>query len=499
MSDTSVVDRSNDQGVVEQEVGEKVSLLDEIMVQTKIRDDDETYELAKKGIAVFLSEIIKSAKHEQRVEKALVDLVIAEIDAKISSQLDEILHAEKFQELESAWRGLKLVVDRTNFRENIELSLMDVSKDALEEDFVDNPDITMSGLYKQIYTAEYGQFGGKPIGAIIANYEFGPNSPDIKLLQNISGVANTSHAPFIAAAGPAFFNLESFEELPNLKDIAAIFEGPKYAKWRAFRESEDSRYISLTMPKFLMRLPYSNGNNPVKAFDYEENVSKSHFSYLWGNTSFAFATRLTESFAKYRWCPNIVGPQSGGAVDDLPLHFFEAMGETQTKIPTESLISDRREYELADQGFIALTMRKGSDNATFFSANSVQKPKFFGNTSEAKIAETNYKLGTELPYMFIITRLAHYIKTLQRENLGSWKTKADLNKELNLWIRQYISDQENPPPNVRSRKPLRSAEVIVTEPEGNPGWFSIQLDVVPHFKYMGANFTLSLKGKLEKT
>jgi type VI secretion system protein ImpC len=256
--------------------------------------------------------------------------------------------------------------------------------------------------------------------------------------------------------------------------------------------------VGLTMPRFLLRLPYDPRNNPVKAFEYQETVSGSHEHYLWGNTAFAFATRLTDSFAKYRWCPNIIGPQSGGAVEDLPLHQFETFGEIETKIPTEVLISDRREYELAEEGFIALTMRKGSDNAAFFSANSVQKSKFFGISKEGKEAELNYKLGTQLPYMFIINRLAHYIKVLQREQIGSWKERTDLERELNNWLRQYIADQENPPASVRSRRPLRQAQITVEDVEGDPGWYRVELKVRPHFKYMGANFTLSLVGKLDQ-
>ncbi len=474
------------------------SLLDQIMVETKIKPNDESYDVAKRGIEIFVSEIIKNQNRDKRVEKALVDQVIADIDYKISRQLDQVMHSKEFQTMESSWRGLKMLVDRTNFRENIEIGLLDISKENLIDDFIDNPDITQSGLYKHIYTAEYGQFGGKPVAAMIGNYDFGPGNQDMKLLQNISAVSSMAHTPFISGASEEFFGIESFEELPDLKDIKSIFEGPRYAKWRSFRETEDARYIGLTTPRFLLRTPYNAEDNPVKAFDYDEDVSGAHNDYLWGNTAFAFATRLTDSFAKYRWCPNIIGPQSGGSVDDLPLHHYEAMGELQTKIPTEALISDRREFELADEGFIALTMRKGSDNAAFFSANSSQKPKNFGNTPEGKEAETNYKLGTQLPYLFIISRLAHYIKVLQREQIGSWKNKSDLQTELNKWLRQYVSDQENPPASVRSRRPLKSAEIAVSNVPGDPGWYSVQLNVVPHFKYMGANFTLSLKGKLDK-
>ena len=294
------------------------------------------------------------------------------------------------------------------------------------------------------------------------------------------------------------FGVDTFEEIPNLKDMESIFEGPKYAKWNGFRESEDARYFALAMPRFMLRTPYGTDTVPVKAFNYNEQAQGKTENYLWGNAAIALGTRMTESFANYRWCPNIIGPQSGGAVDDLPVHSFEAMGQLQSKIPTEVLISDRKEFELAEQGFISLTMRKGSDNAAFFSANSVQKPKFFGNSTEAKAAELNYKLGTQLPYMMITNRLAHYIKVLQRENIGSWKNRGELQSELNNWIRQYVSDQENPSADVRSRRPLRKAEITVSDVEGEPGWYSVNMAVQPHFKYMGADFTLSLKGKLDK-
>jgi type VI secretion system protein ImpC len=475
------------------------SLLDQIMTETKMKPTEDGYAVAKHGVEILIAELAKSSRFGERIEKALVDQIIAALDQKVSQQLDEVMHNDKFQALESAWRGLKLLVDRTNFRENIKLQILNVNKEDLLTDFEDSPEIVKSGLYKHAYTAEYGQFGGQPFGAIVGNYQFGPGPQDIKLLQYCASVAAMAHAPFVSAVGPQFFGIKDFTELPNLKDLKSIFEGPQYAKWQSFRESEDARYVGLTAPRFLLRLPYGRGSNPVKTFDYEEHVHASHDHYLWGNTAFAFATRLTDSFAKYRWCPNIIGPQSGGAVDDLPLHQFESMGEIETKIPTEVLISDRREYELADEGFISLTMRKGSDNACFFSANSVQKPKFFGNSKEGKEAETNYKLGTQLPYMMIINRLAHYIKVLQREQIGSWKNRVDLERELNNWIRQYVSDQENPSAAVRSRRPLRAAQIIVEDVEGDPGWYRVSMNVVPHFKYMGASFTLSLKGKLDKT
>ena len=454
--------------------------------------------MAKKGLEALISQLITPGKEVEKVSKAVVDDMIAEIDKKLSIQTDAILHHKDFQKLESAWRGLKFLVDRTDFRENIKIELLNVTKDELLEDFEDSPEIPKSGLYKTVYTAEYGQFGGKPYSAMVANFDFGPSPQDIKLLQNVASVSAMAHAPFIAAAGPSFFGIDSYEQLPGLKDLKSIFEGPQYIKWQSFRESEDARYVSLTLPRFILRLPYGPETSPVKAFDYDENVAGSHEDYLWGNTSFAFASRLTDSFAKYRWCANIIGPMGGGAVEDLLLHQFESMGSIQTKIPTEVLISERREYELAEEGFIGLTMRKGSDNAAFFSANSVQKPKYFGISKEAKDAELNYKLGTQLPYMFVINRLAHYLKVIQRENIGTWKERNDLERELNDWIRQYVADQESPSPSVRSRRPLRQAQVTVEDVEGEPGWYRVGLKVRPHFKYMGAFFTLSLVGKLDK-
>ncbi|PWB31970.1 type VI secretion system contractile sheath large subunit [Pseudomonas sp. SDI] len=473
-------------------------VLDQIIAETRLNPRDEAYGIAKRGVSAFIEELLKPQNRGEPVKKALVDRMIAEIDEKLSRQMDEILHNTEFQALESAWRGLQLLVERTDFRENIKIEVLNTSKQDLLDDFEDSPEVMQAGLYKHVYTAEYGQFGGQPVGAIIANYFMSPNAPDVKLMQYVSSVACMAHAPFIAAAGPAFFGLESFTGLPDLKDLKDHFDGPQFAKWQSFRQTEDSRYFGLTVPRFLLRNPYDPEDNPVKSFAYRETVANSHEHYLWGNTAYAFATRLSDSFAKFRWCPNIIGPQSGGAVEDLPLHHFQSMGEIETKIPTEVLVSDRREYELAEEGFISLTMRKGSDNAAFFSANSVQRAKRFGISEEGKAAELNYKLGTQLPYMMIINRLAHYLKVLQREQLGSWKERTDLETELNKWVRQYVADQENPSAEVRGRRPLRAAQIALSDVEGEPGWYRVSLKVRPHFKYMGADFTLSLVGKLDK-
>lgn len=489
---------SEQEQVVEQQNQAQVGLLDEIMAHTKMAPDEEGYGVAKKGVTAFIENLLGSGQTIDIVNKSLVDQMLVELDKKIGTQVDAILHDESVQQMESAWRGLKLLIDRTDFKENIKIELLHATKDELLEDFEFAPETTQSGLYKHVYSAGYGQFGGEPVGAIIGHYAFSPSTPDMKLLQYVGSVGAMAHAPFISGVAPEFFGVDSFEEISNIKDLKSTFESPKYTKWRALRETEDARYIGLTAPRFLLRVPYDPVENPIKEFNYSESVSDSHESYLWGNTAFAFATRLTDSFAKYRWCPNVIGPQSGGAVEDLPVHVFEAMGALHTKIPTEVLITDRKDFELSEEGFIGLTMRKGSDNAAFFAANSIQKPKIFPNTKEGKEAETNYKLGTQLPYMMIINRLAHYIKVLQREQIGSWKERQDLERELNGWIKQYVADQENPPADVRSRRPLRAAKIEVHDVEGDPGWYQVSLSVRPHFKYMGANFELSLVGRLDQ-
>lgn len=476
---------------------EPVSLLDQLLTNTLMNPAQEGYAVAKQGVAAFISEILHSGDHDQPVNKFRVDQMITEVDRALSQQMDQILHQPQFQQLESAWRGLKLLVDRTDFRENIKLDVLHVTKEELLEDFDNAGDITRSGLYKHVYSAGYGQFGGEPIGAMIGNYTFGPSSPDIKLLSYVASVGAMAHAPFVMAAGPEFFNLKSFQDLPSIKEVSDIFEGPAHTKWRSLREMEDSKYLAATLPRFLLRTPYDGLENPVRSFGYNEAIDGQHDHYLWGNTAFLMATRLTESFARYRWCPNIIGPQSGGTVEDLPVHLYESLGQLQAKIPTEALISDRKEYELAEAGFIALTLRKDSDNAAFFSANSIQKPKLFPKTSEGQIAQTNYKLGTQLPYLFIVNRLAHYIKVLQREQIGSWKERQDMERELNIWLKQYIADQDNPSADVRSRRPLRAAQINVQDVAGNPGWYQVSLSVRPHFKYMGANFEISLVGRLD--
>ncbi|MDE3118201.1 MAG: type VI secretion system contractile sheath large subunit [Nitrospirota bacterium] len=493
-----MADEKKQEGTPEQAAAAaQPSLLDQLVETTKLKPGSEAFSITKQGLQAFITELLEPQRAVEKVTPALVDDMIKTLDQKLCKQVDAILHHPDFQKLESSWRSLKYLVDRTDFRENNKVQIMSVAKDKLLADFEDAPEVMKSGLYKTVYSAEYGQFGGQPFAAIVANYEFGPGTQDIALLEKCASVAAMAHAPFIAAAGAEFFGIENFSQLPNLKDLSAVFEMPQFTKWNSFRESEDARYVGLALPHFLLRVPYGAATVPAKKFVYNEEATKNE-QFCWGNAAFAFASRLTDSFAKYRWSANIIGPQGGGAVEGLPIYNYEAMGEIQTKIPTEILVSERREFELAEQGFIALTMRKNSDNAAFFSANSCQKPKTFGQSKEGKEAELNYKLGTQLPYVFVVSRLAHYIKVLQRENIGTWKERGDLELELNNWLRQYVADMDNPAPGVRSRRPLRQAEIVVSDVEGDPGWYKVELKVRPHFKYMGASFTLSLVGKLEK-
>ena len=477
---------------------QEVSVIESIMQKSKYAKDDESYSIAKIGVAEFISEIVKSDNAESRVNRFTLDEMIAHIDELISAQMDEILHNEQFQQLESTWRGLYFLVERTNFQENIKINLLDITQQEALEDFDSNPDITNTTLYRHIYSSEYGQFGGEPVGAIIGDYALSASTPDMNFLSKMSSIAAMSHAPFLTSVDAKFFGLENYAELAQIQDLNSLLEGPQYMKWRTFRENEDSKYAGLLVTRFLTRSPYDPQENPIKSFNYKENVHNSHNHLLWGNTAYAFATRLTDSFAQYRWCGNIIGPRAGGAVTDLPTYIYENFGTIQSKIPTEVLITDRREYELSEAGFIAFTLRRDSNNAVFFSANAALKPKVFPNTSEGKEAETNYRLGTQLPYIFLISRLAHYVKVLQREEIGSWKERGDIEKGLNEWIRQYVSDQENPPAEVRSRRPFRGAKITVSEVDGEAGWYKVDLNVRPHFKFMGANFELSLVGKLDK-
>ncbi|MDR2123361.1 MAG: type VI secretion system contractile sheath large subunit [Desulfovibrio sp.] len=432
------------------------------------------------------------------LSESFMDYLTAVIDEKISAQVNAILHHPDFLALEAMWRGLRFLADRMDFTQNIILEYINVSKEDLLNDFHDAPEIVKSGLYRLIYTAEFGQFGGRPVGAIIAGYTFGPAPQDVRLMQYVSAVAALSHAPFFAAAGKDFFGVDTWARFPDLADMRSIFGMPRFARWNAFRDTENARYLGLTLPGFLLRLPYDGENAAGAAsFNFHEEP-ESEDDFCWGNTAFAAAVCLADSFAKYRWCVNIIGPDGGGAVQDLPCCSYRAMRGILNKIPTRTVISEHREFELSDLGFMALATGRTPHEAVFYSADSALKPKTFPKTPEGFTAEISFKLSTQFPYMMIMNRLAHYIKVLQRESIGAWKGREEISRELNVWISGYVTEMDTPDALTRSRRPLRMAKVEVKEIPGTAGWYDVTILARPHFKYMGVSFTLSLEGRLDK-
>jgi type VI secretion system protein ImpC len=426
-----------------------------------------------------------------------LDTLVATIDGLLSAQVNAIIHHAIFQRLERTWRGLRLLIDATDSSENTIVEILNISRDDLQLDFEDAADITKSGLFKKVYTSEYGQFGGEPYGQIVADYAFDASPRDLALLQKAAAVASMAHSPFITAAAPRMFALDSLSGLSGIADLHALFEGPQYRVWHAFRDSDDSRSIILTVPRCLLRQPYGPDSQPVKGFVFTEECT-AHEAYCWGSSAFALAGRIHESFARYRWGPNIIGVTSGGAVAGLVSPRHEALGDLHDRIPLETMISERGEFELSEEGFVALTYHAGTGIPCFVSANSVQRGRSFGNNAEGKEAELNHRLGTQLPYLLIVNRLAHYVKVLQREQIGSWKDRTVMERELNRWISTYIADVEDADSDVRGRRPLRSARIGVEEAPGEAGWYRVSIQIQPHFKYMGTSFTLSLTGRLDR-
>ncbi|MDR2055476.1 MAG: type VI secretion system contractile sheath large subunit [Desulfovibrio sp.] len=434
----------------------------------------------------------------ERLTEAFPDYLTAMIDEKLSAQVNEILHHPEFLAVEATWRGLRFLVDRVDFSQNIIVEFLNVSKEELLADFEDVPEVTKSGLHKHIYTEEFGQFGGQPVAAMIADYTFDAGARDVQLLKYVATVASLAHAPFFAAAGKEFFDIDSWGRFPDLKDMKSIFDMPRYARWNSFREADVARYVGLLLPGFLLRRPYSHESAAAQAsFNFTEKPENEN-EFCWGNTAFALASCLADSFARYRWCVNIIGPDGGGAVSRLPCCRYEAMGDIQNKIPTRTTISERREYELAELGFISLAIGRTPDEAIFFSANSPLKPKLFPKTPEGFTAEISFRLSTQFPYMMLMNRLAHYIKVLQRESVGAWRSRDDITRELNRWISRYVTEMDTPDAMTRSKRPLRMARVDVKEVAEDSGWYAVTILARPHFKYMGVNFTLSLEGRLDR-
>jgi type VI secretion system protein ImpC len=447
------------------------------------------------AVQVLLQRLKNSGQSVEKLDKTLLDYHIAELDFQISRQLDAVMHHDDFQKVESAWRGLKHLVDRTDFRQNVKIEVLDVSKDDLREDFEDSPEIIQSGLYAHTYIAEYDTPGGEPIGSVISNYEFDASPQDVALMRNISKVSAAAHMPFIASVGPKFFLKDSMEEVAAIKDIGNYFDRAEYIKWKSFRDSDDSRYLGLVMPRVLGRLPYGPDTVPVRSFNYVEEVKgPDHDKYLWTNASFAFAANMVKSFIKNGWCVQIRGPQAGGAVTDLPIHLYDLGTGNQVKIPSEVMIPETREFEFANLGFIPLSYYKNRDYSCFFSANSAQKPALYDTAD----ATANSRINARLPYIFLLSRIAHYLKLIQRENIGTTKDRRLLELELNTWVRGLVTEMTDPGDDLQASHPLRDAKVTVEDIDDNPGFFRVKLYAVPHFQVEGMDVNLSLVSQMPK-
>jgi type VI secretion system protein ImpC len=422
-----------------------------------------------------------------------VGQMLAEVDARLGPQLDVILHHPRFRALESAWRSLQFMVERMDFSENCLLDVLNVGKQQLLEEFEDVPELVQSRLYQLVYTNEFGQYGGRPYSVMIGNYQFGPAAQDVKLLQSLASIAAVAHAPFIAGAAPQFFGTGDFNELSRIRDLASHMEQPQFTKWRSLRDSEDARYVALVLPRFLLRRGYGTSGLKTAAFDYTEIFSADEERCVWGNAAFAFATRLAASFARYRWCLNVSGKEHG-RVDGLTVTTEEGPG----KIPSEVIVDDSLEVDLARFGFITLTVHRGDSEAAFYTATSIQSMPTETESNASSAALFGRKLAGQLPYLLLISRLAHYLKVMQREHLGAWRNRAEVEKELAQWLQQYVTDMANPAPSVRARRPLRQAKIEVVEVPGKTDWYLVKLNIMPHLKYLGSPFSLGLSGKLDK-
>jgi type VI secretion system protein ImpC len=426
-----------------------------------------------------------------------IEAIIAAIDAKLTEQINLIIHHQDFQQLESAWRGLHHLVSNTETDEMLKIRVFNVSKKELSRTLKKFKGTAwdQSPIFKKFYEEEYGQFGGEPYGCIVGDYHFDHSPVDTELLSGMAQIAAAAHAPFIAGADPGLFQMESWQELANPRDLTKIFQTPEYAAWRSLRESEDARYIGLTMPRFLARAPYGAKSNPVDEFEFEEDVDGSDAGkYAWANSAYAMAVNINRSFKMYGWCSRIRGIESGGLVEGLPTHTFPSDdGGVEAKCPTEIAISDRREAELAKNGFMPLVHRKNTDYAAFIGAQSLQKPAQYDNPD----ATANAEISARLPYLFASCRFAHYLKCIVRDKVGSFKERNDMEAWLNKWISNYVdSAPEISSETTKAMKPLREAKVVVEEVEGNPGYYSSRFYLRPHYQLEGLTVSLRLVSKM---
>ncbi|MCE9562690.1 MAG: type VI secretion system contractile sheath large subunit [Planctomycetes bacterium] len=475
---------------------EAPGLLDQVIAATRPQDRQES-DRARGYFKQFLDQVVQPGQVVSKDVEQNIKFWIAQLDKKLSDQMNEVLHHPDYQKLEGTWRGLKYLVNNSETGESLKIKVMNVGKKDLLKDMEKASEFDQSATFKKIYEEEYGQLGGEPYGMLVGDYEFGRNPEDQSLLKKMSQVAAASHAPFVAAASPKMFNMDSFTELTAPRDLTKIFEGVEYAQWKSFRESEDSRYVALTMPRVLARLPYGANTNPVAEFNFEETVDgKEHDKYQWMNSSWAYAARVTGAFSTDGWFMRTRGVEGGGKVEGLPIHTFPTDdGDTAMKTPTEIAISDRREFELSNLGFMPLLHSKNRDFAVFMGAQSAQKPKTYFDAA----ANANAELSTKFNYMLSVSRFAHYLKVMARDKIGSMMETEDVARWLNNWIMNYVvGNPETASEDTKAKKPLAAAEVRVQAVKGKPGWYEAVAYLRPHYQLETLSTSMRLVAEIPK-
>jgi len=472
----------------------QASLLDSIISESRVARSESERSRTRDLIGELVSQVLEGEVTPSKDLIAVLDARIAEIDALLSEQLNEVMHADTFQRLEASWRGVKYLVEQSETSAQLKIQLFNASKKDLVRDFKSAAEFDQSALFKKIYEEEYGTFGGAPFAMLVGDYQFGRHPQDIQLLEEISHVAAAAHAPFISAASPELFGWDSFTDMSGPRDLAKIFDTVEYAKWKSLRSSEDSRYLGLTLPHVLGRLPYGPDTAPVEAFNFVERVDgREHSKYLWMSAAYALATRVTDAFSRYGWCVAIRGVESGGLVEGLPTHTFRTDdGEIALKCPTEIAITDRREKELAELGFIPLVHCKGSDCAAFFGTQSAQKQRRY-NTD---IANANARLSAQLQYIFAISRIAHYMKAIMRDKIGSFASRKNVEEYLNKWLSGYVLLDDSASQEAKAKFPLREASVEVVEVPGKPGVYKAVAFLRPHYQLDELTASLRLVAEL---
>lgn len=460
----------------------EMSLLDRIVQEGNMAVEPSQGVYAKKLIGQLASQILDEGMRTSP-DKSVVDMInerVAEIDRLLTDQMNAIMHDPAFQALEASWSGLHDMVYGTETGTHLKLRLLNVSKKDLLKDLESAVDHDMSVLFKKVYEDEYGTFGGHPYSVLIGDYSFGRHPQDIALLERVSRVAAAAHAPFIAAAAPSLFDIKSYTDLGVTRDLSKVFESAELATWRSFRESEDSRYVSLVLPSYAARLPYGAKTKPIESFNFEEDVDGTdHSKYLWANSAYQLGLRITDAFAKYSWATAIRGVEGGGKVDGIAAHAYKTSeGDVALKCPTEVTITDRREKELSDLGFISLVNSKGSNYAAFFGGQTVNKPTLYNKDA----ANANAQLSARLPFVLAASRFAHYIKVIMRDKVGSFQTRTDIEDYLNNWIADYVLINPSASQAQKARYPLGEARVDVTEVPGKPGAYRATCFLKPHFQ-----------------